>query len=58
VEGEGLEELWLRDLAVRVGGRYSTHIRLSRVLGRGVEVEAIPLTPRRVLNEVPLGGSP
>jgi len=58
VEGEGLEGLWLKDLAVRVGSRYATHIRLGRVLGRGVEVEAIPLTPRRVLNESPIGGSP
>jgi pyruvate formate-lyase activating enzyme-like uncharacterized protein len=56
VEGEGLEELWLKDLAVRVGSRYATHIKLGRVIGRGVEVEALPLTPRRVLNEEPLGG--
>ena len=57
VEVEGLEELWLKDLAVKVGSRYATHIKLGRVLSRGVEVEALPLTPRRVLNEVPLGGS-
>ncbi len=57
VEEDGLGELWLKDLAVRVGSRYATHIRLGRALGKGVEVEAIPLTPRRVLNEVPLGDS-
>lgn len=40
-------------LAFRVGDACYTHPRLARALGAGALVEALPLSPRRVLNVTP-----
>ncbi len=56
-EAECSGELWrlaLAGLAFRVGEACYTHPRLAGALRVGTLVEALPLTPRRVLNEYPV----
>ncbi len=49
-----LERLVPAGLAFRVGGTCHVHPRLAKLLKSGTLVEALPLSPRRVLNEAPL----
>ncbi len=54
-----LNDLWVMDLAVRMYGRYLLrHSFSKRKVGIGRVVEALPLTPRKVLNEFPLNTLP
>jgi pyruvate formate-lyase activating enzyme-like uncharacterized protein len=48
---EVVERLFLADMAVRLGETYAVHPKIGRGLGRGKVVEALPLSPRKVLNE-------
>lgn len=52
----GLERLVPVGLAFRRGDTCYTHPRVGPSLGSGRVVEALPLTPRRVLNEYPVVG--
>lgn len=49
-----VEKLWVKDLAVRTYEGFVTHHKLSKLVGSGRVVEALPLTPRKPLNEFPL----
>ncbi|MDW8010634.1 MAG: radical SAM protein, partial [Sulfolobales archaeon] len=51
VGGVDLRDVWLAGAVVRLGDRYLAPLRLAEVLGFGTVVEALPTTPRRVLNE-------
>lgn len=45
------ESLFLADMAVKLGEVFSVHPRIGRRLRFGKVVEALPLSPRKVLNE-------
>jgi len=49
-----VEELWVKDLAIRTYEGFITHHKLSKLVRSGRIIEALPLTPRKPLNEFPL----
>ncbi|MEM0453978.1 MAG: radical SAM protein [Sulfolobales archaeon] len=49
-----IKKLWLTDLAVKYSNKYMTHQSLSNEFKTGKVVEALPLTPRKILNETSL----
>jgi pyruvate formate-lyase activating enzyme-like uncharacterized protein len=55
VLGDEVANLYLQDLVTKVGDKYLTHTKLGRKFRKAKVVEALPLTPRKVLNEFPLG---
>jgi len=46
--------LYLQDLAIKLEDKYLTHVKLGRRFSKARVMEALPLTPRKVLNETPL----
>ncbi len=49
--GRVMKDLWLKDLAVRSSDKYMTHHRFANLAVKGKIVEALPVTPRKILNE-------
>ncbi|MCS7108884.1 MAG: radical SAM protein [Sulfolobales archaeon] len=58
VEGDAantyVRNLWLMDLVIKSANAYNTHYNLVNKVRTGKVIEALPLTPRKILNEIPI----
>lgn len=53
VSGVDLRREWLAGAVIRYRDRYLVPLKLAEAIGLGTVVEALPTTPRRILNEYP-----